>query len=99
MYALTRNVEFHQIDKCDTAFVDLKKLVSTSPILWGPNWKLPFHISLDASDTEIGVFLHQEEDKKPYVIYYISKNLTPAELNYTMTEKEFLAIIYAINKI
>ena len=34
----------------------------------------------------------------PYAIYYTSKNLTPTELNYTMTENEFLAIIHAINK-
>ena len=40
----------------------------------------------------------QEEEKKPYAIYFISKNLTPAKLNYTITEKEFLAVIHAINK-
>ena len=34
----------------------------------------------------------------PYAIYYTSKNLTPAELNYTVTEKEFLAVVHAINK-
>ena len=59
---------------------------------------MPFHISSYASNTAIGAVLGQEEHKKPYAIYYISKNLTPAELNYTMTEKEFLAVIYAINK-
>ena len=84
--------------KCDHAFEDLKKLVSTSPVLRGPNWDLPFQISSDASDTTIGAVLAQEEDKKTYVIYYISKNLSPAELNYTVTEKEFLAVIYAVNK-
>jgi len=42
--------------------------------------------------------LVQLEDKKPYAIYYISKNLTPAELNYTVTKKEFLAVMHAINK-
>ena len=52
----------------------------------------------DASDKVIGAALGQEEDKKPYAIYYISKNLIPAELNYTITEKDFLAVIYAINK-
>ena len=67
--------------------MDLKKLVSTAPMLRGPNWDFPFQISSDASDTTIGEVLGQEEDKKPYAIYYISKNLTPAELNYTVTEK------------
>lgn len=41
-------------EKCDRAFQDLKKLVSTAPVLRGPNWNLPFQISSDASDTAIG---------------------------------------------
>eukprot|EP00253_Pinus_taeda_P019898 PITA_19898 len=80
------------------AFKELKKLVSTAPVLRGPNWNLPFQISSDASDTTIGSVLGQEEDKKPYAIYYISKNLSSAKLNYTVTEKEFLAVIHAVNK-
>ena len=42
LYALTRNVELHWSDKCDTSFSDLKKLVSTTPILRSPNLELPF---------------------------------------------------------
>jgi hypothetical protein len=80
------------------AFAGLKKLILTAPVLRGPNWKIPFHISTNASDIAIGTVLGQEEDKKPYAIYFISKNLTPFELNYTVTEKEFLAIIHAINQ-
>jgi hypothetical protein len=95
---LIGNVEFQWSDKCDVAFVGLKKMISTTPVLRGPNWKIPFHISTDASDIAIGDVLGQEEDKKPYAIYFISKNLSPAELNYTVTEKEFLAVIHAINK-
>ena len=57
------------------------------PILRGPDWSLPFHISIDASDTTIGGVLGQKEGHAPYAIYFISKNLTPAELNYTVTEK------------
>ena len=63
----------------------------------GPNWKLPFHISTDASDTALGAVLGQK-DLVPYAIYYTSKNLTPTELNYTMTEKDFLVVVHAINK-
>jgi len=98
LYALTGNVDFLWIEKFERAFQDLKKLVSTAVVLRGPNWELPFQISSDASNTAIGAVLGQEEDKKPYEIYYISKNLSPTELNYTVTEKEFLAVIHAINK-
>eukprot|EP00253_Pinus_taeda_P025855 PITA_25855 len=84
--------------KCERAFNNLKKLVSTAPVLWGPKWDFPFQILSDASDTAIGVVLGQEEDRKPYAIYYISKNISPSELNYTITEKEFLVVIHAINK-
>ena len=69
-----------------------------APLLRGPNWSLPFHISSNASYLAIGAALGQEENKKSYVIYYISKNLSSAELNYTVTEKDFLAAIFAINK-
>jgi len=95
---LTKNVEFKWTDDCEKAFNELKHQLSTAPILRGPDWALPFHISSDASDTAIGVVLGQEENGLPYAIYFISKNMTPAELNYTVTEKEFLAVIYAINK-
>ena len=64
----------------------------------GPNWSLPFHISFDASNLAIGTALGREENKQSYVIYYISKNFSSTELNYTVTEKEFLAVIFAINK-
>eukprot|EP00253_Pinus_taeda_P006581 PITA_06581 len=91
LYALTGNVDFLWTEKCVQAFKELKKLVSTTPVLRGPNWNLPFQISSDASDIAIGAVLGQEEDKKPYAIYYINKKLSSAELNYTITKKEFLA--------
>ena len=78
------NVDFIWTDKCDTIFTNLKRLVSTTPVLQGLNWDTPFEISSNASDTAIRAILGQEEDKKPYAIYYINKILTPAELNYTV---------------
>jgi hypothetical protein len=93
-----KNAEFKWTNFCQEAFNTLKNQVSTAPILRGPDWTLPFHISSDASDTAIGAVLGQEEDHLPYAIYFISKNMSPAELNYIVTEKEFLAVIYAINK-
>jgi hypothetical protein len=95
---ITKDAEFVWTDECETAFGQIKELVCKALILRGPDWKLLFHISADASHMAVGVVLGQQEDKKPYTIYYINKNLTPAELNYTVTEKEFLAVIYVVNK-
>jgi len=57
LYAVTRNVDFVWMDKYDRGFEDLKKLVSTAPVLRGPSWDLPFQILSDASDTTIGAIL------------------------------------------
>lgn len=77
---------------------EVEIFVSVSPVLHGPNWKFSFHIATNASNFVVGVVLGQLEVRKPYTICYISKNLTPTELNYTVTEKEFLAVMHAINK-
>ena len=57
LYALTGNTDFIWTDKCDNAFNDMKKLVSTAQVPRGPNWNFPFQISSDASDTAIGAVL------------------------------------------
>jgi hypothetical protein len=57
LHALTINVEFQWSNKCYVAFSGLKKLISTTSVLRGPNWQIPFHISTDASDIAIGVVL------------------------------------------
>ena len=46
----------------------------------------------------IGGLLCQKEGQASYAIYFISKNLTPVELKYIVTEKEFLVVVYSINK-
>eukprot|EP00253_Pinus_taeda_P027085 PITA_27085 len=56
----------------DKAFDELKNQLSTAPILRGPDWAFPFHISSDASDKVIGAVLGQEENNLPYAIYFIT---------------------------
>jgi hypothetical protein len=46
----------------------------------------------------VGAVLVQRKDKKPYMIYYASKNLNSALMNYTTTEKELLAVVFACEK-
>jgi hypothetical protein len=52
----------------------------------------------DASDYAIGAVLSQSKDKKHYAISYASKSLTGPHLNYATTEKEFFAVVFAIEK-
>ena len=41
---LNKEAEFNWTPECDEAFLQLKKLLTTTPILQGPDWNLPFHI-------------------------------------------------------
>ena len=63
-----------------------------------PNWQLPFEVMCDASDLAVGAVLGQRAEGKPYVVYYASKTLNEAQRNYSTTEKELLAVVYALDK-
>ena len=52
----------------------------------------------DASDLAVGAILGQRTEGKRYVVYYASKTLNEAQRNYTTTEKELLAVVYALDK-
>ncbi|XP_070677840.1 uncharacterized protein [Malus domestica] len=63
-----------------------------------PDWSRPFELMCDASDYALGAVLGKMRDKKPHVIYYASRTLNDAQLNYSTTEKEILAIVFALDK-
>ena len=52
----------------------------------------------DASDFAVGTVLGQQIDKKSTAIFCASKTLADAQLNYTTTEKELLAVVFALEK-
>ncbi|RVW83950.1 Retrovirus-related Pol polyprotein from transposon 17.6 [Vitis vinifera] len=85
-------------EKCQRSFEELKQFLTTAPIVRAPNWKLPFEVMCDSSDLAMGAVLGQREDGKPYVIYYASRTLNEAQKNYTTTEKELLAVVFALDK-
>ena len=59
---LVKDVEFHWKSNCQIAFQILKEKLSTTLVLREQNWKLPFHISTDASNTTVGGVLGQKEE-------------------------------------
>nr|GEW42153.1 putative reverse transcriptase domain, ribonuclease H-like domain, aspartic peptidase domain protein [Tanacetum cinerariifolium] len=82
-------------EDCIQAFQTLKKKLTKAPVLIAPNWDLPFELMYDASDFAIGAVLGQRHEKHFWPIHYASKTLTDAESNYTTTEKEMLAYLFA----
>ena len=95
-WILAKDSEFSWSIAYQQSFETLKEKLVQAPVLRGPNSSLPFHISFDAPDTSIGATLGQEEDKQSYAIYFTSKKLSPAELNYTVTKKEVLDVIFLL---
>nr|GEY98150.1 reverse transcriptase domain-containing protein [Tanacetum cinerariifolium] len=80
------------------AFRTLKDKLTEAPILIAPNWDQPFELMCDASDYAVGAFLGQRIEKHFRPIHYASKTMNQAEANYTTTEKEMLAVVYAFKK-
>ena len=81
------------------AFSVLKDKLVSAPIVVAPDWSFPFELMCDASDYSIGAVLGQKRERIFQVIYYASKTLNDAQLNYATTEKELLAIVFAFDKL
>ncbi|KAM1985454.1 hypothetical protein ACFX16_013622 [Malus domestica] len=73
-------------------------MLTSTPIIMPPDWRLPFELMCDASDYAIGAVLGQRRNKQPHVIHYASWTLNDAQLNYSTTEKELLAVVFALDK-
>nr|XP_027085047.1 uncharacterized protein LOC113707084 [Coffea arabica] len=95
---LQKDVTLKFNDKCEKVFDKLKELLTSPPIIQPPDWSLPFEIMCDASDHAVGAVPGQRMGTAAHVIYYASRALSGAQLNYSTTEKELLAVIFALEK-
>lgn len=97
-----KNTRFIWTKECDEAFEALKTRLSTYPVLRPPKWNVPFHIYCDASAIAVGSILCQAVNgltkSKDHPIAYASRQLNPAEKNYSTTERECLAMIFSAKK-
>ena len=83
---------FEWTNACQEAFDTVKKLLTHTPVLKMPDFTHPFEVVTDASDFVLDAVLMQDG----HSIAFESRKLIPAEINYTMTEKELLASIHAL---
>nr|GEX11324.1 reverse transcriptase domain-containing protein [Tanacetum cinerariifolium] len=97
-HLLEKETPFMFSKDCIDAFETLKKKLTEALILVFPNWNLPFELMCDASNFAIGAVLGQQKTKHFQPIHYAGKTMTEAQIHYTTTEKEILAVVYAFEK-
>ena len=78
------------------AFERLKERLIKAPILQYSDFSSPFFLYTDASKIGLEAVLAQKKDKKKYVVVYASQSTNQAETNYSITDLECLAVIWAI---
>lgn len=87
---------FSWTEEANSSFNKLKQSLISCPVLSCPNYQLPFEVHTDASNYGIGAMLCQNIDGKEHAIAYMSKSLNGAERNYSITERETLAVLTAL---
>ena len=97
LYMLTKqDVPFQWTAKCQSRFEHLKCLLASPPVLAYPDFTSPFVLHTDASGDGLGAVLEQEVDTQLHPLAYASRTLSKHEANYSVTELEELAIVWAL---
>ena len=94
---LKKDVTFYWNEDCKKILDVLKEKMVTALILFFLDWKKEFHVHVDASCIALGAVLTQDgrgEMDHPMVL--ASKRLSKADKNYSTTEREGLAMVYAL---
>ena len=93
---LQKDIPFNFDKECENSFNELKKALTTAPILIYPNFNEPFLLTTDASAFAIAGILSQGQIGKDLPIAYASRTLCPAESRYSVIERELLAILWSV---
>ena len=92
-----KDVPFVWSPECEEAFKTLKRQLSVPPVLAYPAFDRDFTLETDASSQGLGAVLSQvQADEKLHPVAYASRALNPSERNYSVTELETLAVVWAI---
>ena len=92
---LEKDAKFKFDEFRQRSFEEIRSKLVEAPIMEKPNWDKEFEIMCDAIDYAMGVVLGQRTDKMFKAIYYAIKTFNEAQGNYSTTENEMLAIVFA----
>ena len=95
---LEKDAKFNFDESCQNCFEEIKSRLVEAPIMAKTDWNREFKIMCDASDFAMGAVLGQKAEKVFKAIYYTNKTFNEAQENYSTTEKEMLAIVFACEK-
>ena len=94
---LAENIPWQWTKQCQEAFLKLKRILQSAPLLAHYDPKKPVRLAVDASSFGLGAVLsHISEDGEDKPIAFASRTLSQSEQNYSMIEKEALAIIFGV---
>jgi hypothetical protein len=89
---LDKNKKFEWTSACEASFQELKKRLTTAPILVMPDMEKSFSIYCDASDQGLGCVLMQDD----HVVVYASRQLRKHEAHYPTHDLELAAVVHAL---
>jgi hypothetical protein len=89
---LEKDTKFKWSLQCEEAFLTLKKLLTTAPVLAQPDIDKPFDVYCNASGTGIGGVLMQDG----CAITYASQQLRRQKEHYPTHDLELLAVVHAL---
>ena len=99
LHQLTRKgAHLDWTQECQQSFDSLKNKLASAPVLNYPSLREPFVLETDASIRGLGAILSQTDSKgQTHPVAYASRSLTRAERNYSITELETLAVVWAVS--
>ena len=97
---MSKKVNYKWTPEHQKAFDALKEAMTTAPVLGKPDYMKDWVLEVDASDRALGAVLGQlHDDEEVHPVYFWLRQLTKAERNYHVTDRECLAIVAACIKL